>query len=100
MSKQVQIKIHKADGSVEEHSVSTFTDLQKSINSDYLQQVLASNKKTKSVFLVDEEILFKNSSEPVAVNISEVAQSTLSEHKIFGDLIEINSKDLNALPYS
>ena len=99
MSKQVQIKIHKADGSVEEHSVSTFTDLQKSINSDYLQQVLA-NKKTKSVFLVDEEILFKNNPETVAVNISEVAQSTLSGHRIFGDLIEISSKDLNSLPYS
>lgn len=102
MSDQVQkypIKVHRADGTVEEATVATFKDLQKSINSDYLEQVHCYNTSINSCFFVDEEILFKNNPETVPVNISELAQTTLRMHRIHGDIVEVSKSDIEAMPY-
>ena len=105
MSKQVQkewpIKIHKADGTVADQAVKTFTELQKSISSDYLQQVpaLSTSDNQGKIYLVDEEILYRDNN-MVAVNISEIAQTALKNHTIYGDIIEVAFKDMEAMPYS
>ena len=102
MSDQVQypIKIHRADGAIEESTVATFTELQKSINSDHLKTVstLSTADSQGKVYLVDEEILFR-SKDLVPVNISELAQTTLAE-PVYGDIIEITFDDMEAMPYS
>ena len=95
--KEYTIRIHKADGAIITKTVKCFAEVQKSINSDYLEKIPVYHET--SWFFVDEQLLFKNLPTVPEINISEVAQTLLSEHCCFGDVLEIGIDDMEAMPY-